>query len=488
MLGLLVPLCFAHPVPKDSHDRVVIVQLTAEAVVVDYRLEVDETTAAQDLPRSEIAGITLRRELHDAFCRHYAETIADNLAATLDSAPLTFRCLQRGQQMLDSFRCDFRFEARWPKRADKGPRHLFTLNESNFERDETGQIRLALAGLPSVTLEETVVPAQALQELPAARWRPGDAERRRQVSATFQILPQDPKAVVKLSLPPDDPPPRQGPLPGRPAAAEVKPGAGAETAASKPGPGETDAHHSDLLDLLFDTRTGLSLLLLLAAGFGAAHALTPGHGKTLVAAYLVAERGTVGHAFLLGLVTTLAHTGAVLLVAVLLLFFPQAVPAVMGLLGLVGGLLVAGLGLWLLLRRLAGQADHVHLGSGHHHHGHGHDHAELEIAVRPGWWGMIVLGLSGGMVPCTDAILLLIYAIANGRFWMALPLLLAFSAGLAAVLIAIGIGVVYVGRFADGRWGESNRWQTVARMLPIISAALITVLGLWLCFGSVREH
>src|SRR5439155_27187441 len=116
--------------------------------------------------------------------------------------------------------------------------------------------------------------------------------------------------------------------------------------------------------------------------FGAVHALTPGHGKTLVAAYLVGERGTVWHALLLGLVATLTHTGAVLLLAALLpLLFPQAVPAqVQGVLGFVGGLLIAGMGAWLLLRRLSGQADHFHLpGTGHHHlHGHGLDHSPAD--------------------------------------------------------------------------------------------------------------
>src|SRR5262249_20220669 len=117
---------------------------------------------------------------------------------------------------------------------------------------------------------------------------------------------------------------------------------------------------SKLLHLLLDTNKGVGVLLLLAALFGAAHALTPGHGKALVAAYLVGERGTVGHALVLGAATTISHTWAVLLFAAILALVPQMASAVDALLGLVGGLLVAGMGFWLLLRRLAGQADHVH--------------------------------------------------------------------------------------------------------------------------------
>src|SRR5262249_34055315 len=157
-------------------------------------------------------------------------------------------------------------------------------------------------------------------------------------------------------------------------------------------------------------------LLLMAAAFGAVHALTPGHGKTLVAAYLVGERGTAWHALVLGIVTTLAHTGAVLVLALVLpVFFPNSLEHAVGTLGLIAGLLIVGLGFWLLLRRLRGRADHFHLGGHahhHHHHGdhfhdaHGHAHPLPNTGGPVGWWGLVLLGLSGGMVPCVDAIVM----------------------------------------------------------------------------------
>src|SRR5262249_12052124 len=160
-------------------------------------------------------------------------------------------------------------------------------------------------------------------------------------------------------------------------------------------------------------------LLVMAALFGAAHALTPGHGKTLVAAYLVGERGTVGQAVLLGLVTTLTHTAAGLVLAG---GVGPACPrgAARGGqrgAGRGGGPGEAGLGVWLLLCRLSGRADHVHRGGGHHHHGHshGHGHAEEPLAVRPGWWGLVVLGVSGGIVPCWDALAMLALAVSAQR-------------------------------------------------------------------------
>jgi ABC-type nickel/cobalt efflux system permease component RcnA len=152
---------------------------------------------------------------------------------------------------------------------------------------------------------------------------------------------------------------------------------------------------------------------------------------------------------------------------------------VQALLGLVGGLLIAGLGLWLLMQRLTGRADHVHMPGGH---SHGEEEAQ---PGRPGWGGLILLGISGGIIPCWDAIAMLALAISAQRLWLGLPLLLAFSAGLAAVLVALGIAVVRARELAGDRF-EGERFQRVIRLLPIASAVLITGLGLWLCYESVR--
>ena len=99
-------------------------------------------------------------------------------------------------------------------------------------------------------------------------------------------------------------------------------------------------------------------------------------------------------------------------------------------------------------------------------------------------WRLIVLGVSGGIVPCWDAIAMLALAISAGKLWLALPLLLAFSAGLAGVLVAIGVGVVYARNFAGRRWGGTERLRPLLRALPLVSAAFITLMGLWLCYGS----
>jgi nickel/cobalt transporter (NicO) family protein len=485
LLALCLCVCvvrssFAHPVPRLSHDRVIAVHLTPDAVRVDYHLELDEFTAVyNDLPavldKAELNKLS-GREFYDAFTRAYAPILADNLLAKLDGKPLTFTCARHGHQVKDSLQCDFVFEAPW--KPNPGEKHAFTFRESNYHL-ETGQVQLSLVADAALGVLEKKEPDEEVKKRQATDLKPGDDARLRSASATFTLAPPPAEAAAPPTTPAEPPQPEAT------------------------APPETNAQPHSLLQLLLDSEQGFLMLLVLAAAFGAVHALTPGHGKTLVAAYLVGERGTVWHALLLGLVTTLTHTGAVLLLAAALpLLFPQAVPAqVQGVLGFVGGLLIAGMGVWLLLRRLSGQADHFHLpGTGHHHHhhhGHDHDHSHADHVhdehgnVKPvaerglGWWGLVVMGISGGIVPCWDAIAMLFFAISARRLWLGLPLLLAFSAGLAGVLIVIGVLVVSAKGFAQARFGESARLRRVFQLLPLFSAAAVLVLGLWLCRDSL---
>jgi nickel/cobalt exporter len=492
--ALLCALCvlrgesvFAHPVPRENHDRTIKVTLTPTGVRVDYVLEMDERLVGRDLEHADdIGAISSRKELREAFVRYYGPILAGNLEARFDGKPLLFalRPRQPGEkapppQPPDHVRFDFSFEAPWVTAA--GREHRFSLRESNYEDDEVSRLELSLAVVPGITLIRSEVPDPAIQSQPRLARKSGEGERRRVVKADFTTGEAPPKTVAQTSTPPESTGTKADPAPQVEAAAEDEP--------------------HNLMHLLLDTRRGYVVLLLLAAGFGAVHALTPGHGKTLVAAYLVGERGTVWHALLLGLVTTLTHTAAVLLLAAVLYFFPNLVAGdVQSLLGLVGGLLVTGLGLWLLLRRLTGQADHFHLSGHSHHHHHGHDHGHDHhhdhshghgegdhVHVHGvSKWHLVTLGMSGGIIPCWDAIALLCLAISARRLGLALPLLLAFSAGLAGVLVALGVGVVYARKWAGARWGDSPRAQRVVRLLPLASAALITVLGLGLCYQNLH--
>jgi nickel/cobalt transporter (NicO) family protein len=513
-----------HPVPRRAHDRTIIVRLGPDKVTVDYRLEVDEFTVVfEDLPafsdQIDLTRLSKPDEFYEAFVRCYAPVLAGNLVASVDGKPLTFtwgtpRYTLRDQlgQKLGHLRCDFRFEARTGIETDQSLRaltqpgspspslpqaeHEFRFRESNYELEE-GRIRLSFVSLKGVRLQKKVEPDLKLQETPPSELKPGDDGKLRTITATF-VISESPTAPGVDAT-------RRSESPGATRVAPPDAVAPSPSLPFSPSPiGGDSAEGSSLLELLLDPQRGIWVLLVLAGFFGAVHALAPGHGKTLVAAYLVGEHGTVWHALILGLVTTLTHTGAVIALAgILLIVNPEHLPN----LEFFGGLLVAGMGLWLLLRRLAGQADHFHLGS--HGHGHHHEHMHRESKIEDGgskgetarthnlhssilhpqptstvggWWGLIALGISGGIVPCYDAIIMLIFAVSARRLWLALPLLLAFSAGLAGVLIVIGILVVQVKGFASSRFGMS-RW---VKSLPLVSAVLVIVLGMFLCYRSVH--
>jgi ABC-type nickel/cobalt efflux system permease component RcnA len=216
---------------------------------------------------------------------------------------------------------------------------------------------------------------------------------------------------------------------------------------------------------------GLSALL------GGSHALTPGHGKTLVAAYLIGSRGTVGHAAALGGIVTLTHTASVIAVGLLALLAGQyilpdvLVPA----LEVGAGLLVVALGARLVQARWRARG-------GHHHH-HDHHHHVPPTDVRPG--DLLAMGVSGGLVPCPEALGVMLIAIGLGRIGLGLALIVAFSFGLAAVLIAIGILLVRCKSRLD-RLGKPGRaWQ---RLLPLVSAAVVTLLGVGIVVNGLVAY
>ncbi len=206
----------------------------------------------------------------------------------------------------------------------------------------------------------------------------------------------------------------------------------------------------------------LAASLAVAFFLGAAHALQPGHGKAVVAAYLAGSRGRLGDAFFLGGVVTLTHTASVFVLGLATLYASTRVSLdrVYPVLSLVSGLLVAGIGAFLLWQRATGRDRRAHS----HPHAHG----------REGRSGLASLGVSGGLVPCPEALVVLMLAISLGRVAFGLAILMAFTLGLAAVLIGIGSAMVLAGP-AIGRWAGESPWM---KRLPVASAALVTLLGI----------
>ena len=340
---------------------------------------------------------------------------------------------------------------------------------------------------------------------------------------------------------------------------------------------------ADLLQRTLDTPAALAAALLVAVGLGAAHALTPGHGKTIVGAYLVGSRGTARHALFLGVTTTITHTAGVFALGFLVLFASRFVlpEKLYPWLGVLSGLLVVGIGLSILrghvghwLAHRHGETHdhgpyHFHFGKGHSHgpdghthgdhahdahshehdapsavaapvvaaavprpalafagvasaapsavaahthgnhahgdHAHAHSHADHDHhhehehhahgdhthapAAAPAealkWRNLLALGISGGLLPCPSALVLMLSAIALRQVGVGLVLILAFSIGLAGVLTGIGVIMVYAGRILERLPVRHSTLTT--RLLPMASATFITVAGLAITIKALAE-
>jgi ABC-type nickel/cobalt efflux system permease component RcnA len=235
--------------------------------------------------------------------------------------------------------------------------------------------------------------------------------------------------------------------------------------------------------------------------WGAMHALTPGHGKTVVGAYLVGSRGTARHALYLGLTTTITHTLGVFALGLVTLFASQFIlpEQLFPWLSFISGLLVVAIGVNLCLSRLRAAgvpgrpaAAHAHDGHTHDHHGphdHAHDehtHSHLPPGAEDGpvtLRNILALGISGGLLPCPSALVVLLSAIALGRVGFGLVLVVVFSLGLAAVLTGIGLMLVYAGRLFQ-KLPTDNR---LIRLIPAASAVFIVLAGLGITWQAVAQ-
>lgn len=232
-----------------------------------------------------------------------------------------------------------------------------------------------------------------------------------------------------------------------------------------------------------DSLTGLTWLYLPTAFvLGVAHALEPGHSKTVMASYLVAIKGRIRDAVTLGLVTTVTHTLVIFILALGVLLLGKAFPMgrIQHGLEVSSGAIVVVMGLVLLRTRWrAWRRDRGHAQA--HEHGiahddaHGHTHG-LPQEHRLTFKELLSFGLSGGLVPCPAALALFILAVGQGKPFLGLWTVIVFSVGLAATLVAVGIAVCRGLTFVEGRLGKSG-WLN---RLPLISAAAVTLFGLWM--------
>ena len=233
------------------------------------------------------------------------------------------------------------------------------------------------------------------------------------------------------------------------------------------------------------------LALALAVVLGGLHALTPGHGKTLVAAYLVGSRGTPQHAIWLGSITTITHTASVLIVGVLALTAQQFIKldVLVPLLEVGSGVLVVLMGLRLVLARWramkseAEDAPHDHGFGAHTHALNTDDHTHTSVSRG----GILAMGVSGGLIPCPEALGLMLIAIGLNRAALGLGLVVAFSLGLAVVLIVLGMLLVRSKSLIERAGKFDGRWQRrLQRWLALGSACVVTLLGVGLMLKGLK--
>jgi nickel/cobalt transporter (NicO) family protein len=292
-----------------------------------------------------------------------------------------------------------------------------------------------------------------------------------------------------LSSPPDQ---RQATVRARPGGPPAPPVAGAVPGARSAEPRGLDRATRSFTNLVArqELTLGFGIVALgLAVGLGAIHAFAPGHGKTVMAAYLVGQRGSLRQAAVIGMTVTATHTAGVLLLGLALSVSTSLAPeSVYPWLGVSSGLLLAGVGAGMLLRATGRRPQLVPAGHRHSHdhdhaHGHAHDHPAVE------WRTLVPLGLAGGLVPSPSAVVVLLGALALGRAWFGVALVIAYGLGMAVTLTAAGLALVRARGAIERRLAlpGAGRLSWVLGTLPKVTAACIVAGGLLLAVRGAAQ-
>ena len=523
-------------------------QLGNQQVKLHYVVVFGQLPALRELHRADANddGVTTQAE-RDAYIRKLAPGLAQQLKLSADGKPLELKLKSWTSSLPKeaagfSLRLDADYVAALPASVTASPLHLKFANQTYSGNIGWHEIRVQVA--QNIAVFDTNAYSNSLTEGLSINPKvlpPGGPLDERTIHLAFVhgALPAGAKALAL----------RPGTENG---AQTVTAGAGGDsgvTTGSITGNGVMAAlglgntwlarQTKRLVDAISGPHapTHIMLLALLAAlVLGALHAFSPGHGKTVVRAYLIGSRGTPRHAAFLGLTVTITHTLGVFLLGFATLFASRFVvpKRLFPILSLISGLLVVGIGLALLIRRLIGIGkkshehphehghEHVHAPApqnlvwaggplkavaspllatpapfvAHAHHSHDHDHDGLihshggtmhtHLPLGAGddgitWSRLLALGVSGGLIPCPSAMVLLLAAVALHKTAFGLILVLIFSIGLALTLTCVGLVFLYARKLFPKANGE-GLW---ARLLPIGSAAVITLVGLLLCYSAV---
>jgi nickel/cobalt exporter len=523
----------AHPLGNFSISHYTRIRVEHDAIELRYVLDLAEIPTFQELQEAGIVPEVGHASL-PAYLDKRAEVLQNGLLLAVSGRRLALHhtageiLFPPGAGGLPTLKLGFTYRAALPEAAEVVERLVY--QDGNFPGRAGWQEIIAVAGA-EVFLEQSSVPgtdrSRTLTDYPADLLNsPPQVLAAQMVFRRSAAAPLAPVASIPAS--------------GQPASLHGS----ANTAAVVGAPVGLAANaqrtpRSAFTELITTPRLSLGMLglaFIVAAGLGALHALEPGHGKTVVAAYLVGTRGTARHALYLGMMVTATHTAGVYLLGVVTLYASQHVvpERLYPWLGIVSGVLIASVGAYLLLQRYAdmihghthGHAhghththehglvhahepllahahthstehghEHTHGHShyahaAHHHHAHRHadEHQHHHHVPLPdgtvSFRQLLALGITGGIVPCPAALVVLLSAVSLRRVGFGLLLIVAFSAGLAAVLIAIGLLMVYARRFMARFQGEG---RFIKRWLPLTSAGLITVLGLAMVVQAIRS-
>jgi hypothetical protein len=286
---------------------------------------------------------------------------------------------------------------------------------------------------------------------------------------------------------------------------------------------------TDIASLLQQGSTNLWLFIPSAILLGALHGLEPGHSKTMMAAFIIAVRGTVAQAILLGLSATISHTAIVWIIALLGLQFGSAynTEAIEPYLQLVSGILIVLVAIWMMAQTWHhSHHSHSHANEHHqghnvnhthdHHHDHTHTHAHddlhkhshldmgpikdmddhqrqhaLEIqqrfANRTVTTGQIIMfGLTGGLIPCPASVTVLLICLQLKQITMGVALVLCFSIGLALTMVGVGAAAALSLNRVSKTW---SGFDSIAHKAPYLSGALITSVGFYTAYlGFIGLH
>jgi len=502
IMGIAVALlfsaqAFAHPMGNFSISHYAGIHVQADSVELEYLIDMAEIPTFQEMQQSGMPA-----ESGDPLVAKYlaskAGDFARNLSLTVDGHLLDLRPVSQnaifppGAGNLPTMKMGFVYRAKLPDGCSVAACEL-TYGDANFA-GRSGWKEIVVSPGPGVHISSELGDA------------PFSIDRSSHLTDYPTELvnspPQDVAAKIGFTI--------TAPLPIMPLLTAAPATVPVRSAASEREPEKAVTVQQKPVELKANRQTpprnaftelmthkeisfGFALIAaLVAAGLGALHAMEPGHGKTIVAAYLVGSKGTGRHALLLGLIVTVSHTAGVYLLGAVTLYAQKYImpDRLYPFLSVISGILIAGMGIYILLKRLMGDDfshSHVH-GPGGHSHGvfwHSHSpevgHDPDEIVVEPatekkfGKKQLLVLGITGGMVPCPAALVVLLSAVALHRVGFGLFLIVAFSIGLAAVLIGMGLVAVYAGRLLAKVPVEG---KMIRLWMPAASAAMITILGL----------